>query len=381
MKIAILTIPHHLNYGGVIQNYALQTVLERMGHEVYTININYARTKKDLAKAPFSFAKRFFKKMQGRKDGILFRERKLNQDKQIVEQHISKFINKNIHLTKPYYTKKDLLKINNEDIDAVIVGSDQVWRIPYVYPDIETFFLDFITNKHIKKIAYSASFGTDKKEFSKKEAQKCGRLIKEFEVVSVRESTGIDLINKTYHWTCKNYPVHTLDPTMLLQKEDYISISSEYENQLDGELFYYILDMTEDKKNVLEKISKDTGYKPFTVMRKSDKWYDNANDKLVPPLELWLQAFHKARYIFTDSFHGCVFSIIFNKDFIVYGNTKRGMTRFESILNMFHLKDRLILSQEEYNNQLTINHVNWNLINNILEENKHLSLKILESSI
>lgn len=376
MKIAILTLPLHTNYGGIIQNYALQTVLERMGHEVYTINLKYSKAKLPLLKAPFSISKRLIKKILGRKDGIIFFEKKINQDKIIIEQHVRRFINNNIHLTQAYYTKKELSEFDNENFDAVIVGSDQVWRVPYTYPEIETYFLDFIKNKHTKKIAFSASFGTDEIEFSDKHIKKCGELIKEFETVTVREDTGLDLI-KTYHWNCKKAPAHTLDPTMLLTKEDYINISSEYEHQLDGELFYYVLDMTEDKQKVLKQISKDLGYKPFTVASKSNNKFDSPYDRIVPPLELWLQAFHKAKYIFTDSFHGCVFSIIFNKDFIAYGNKERGMSRFNSLLNMFQLKNCFIFNSDEYNNQLITKHINWNLVNEILEEQKKNSLKYL----
>lgn len=377
MKIAILTLSLHSNYGGIIQNYALQIALERLGHEVYTLNINKPKARLSLSKVPFSITKRLIKKMLGRKDGIIGIEKKINRDKIIVEQNVRKFINNNIHLTQPYYTKESLLEVNSEGFDAVIVGSDQVWRIPYVYPDIETYFLDFITNKHIKKIAYSASFGTYDIEFSDKQAKKCGDLIKEFEIVTVREDVGLDLISKSYHWSCKNPPAHTLDPTMLLSKEDYLHISSDYENQLDGELFFYVLDMTEDKKKVLEQISNDLGYKPFTVMSKSNNWFDDPYDRVVPPLELWLQAFNKAKYIFTDSFHGCVFSIIFNKDFIVYGNVNRGMSRFDSLLNLFQLRNRFIFSFNEYDSRFITKHIDWNQVNKILEEQREKSLKYL----
>ena len=377
MKIAILTLPLHSNYGGIIQNYALQTVLERMGHEVYTINLNMPKAKMNLVKAPLSISKRILKKLLGRKDGIIFIEKKHNHDKLIIEQHVHKFINDNIHLTKPFYSKEDLKEINDMEFDAIVVGSDQVWRIPYAYPDIQTYFLDFITNNKIKKIAYSASFGTDEIEFSEKEIKDCGELIKSFDFISVREDAGLDLINNKYKWECKNKPIHTLDPTMLLSKEDYNNLSSGYENQLEGELFYYILDMTEDKRKVIEQLSKDLGYKPFTVRAKNDMWYDDPHERIVPPLELWLQAFNKAKYVFTDSFHGCVFSIIFNKDFIVYGNADRGMSRFTSLINRFNLNDRFIVSFDGYKKEILLNSIDYKNINNIkVKEIEKLNKKL-----
>ena len=369
MKIAILTLPFHSNYGGIIQNYALQTVLGRMGHEVYTINITWPKAKLSLIKTPLSIPKRIVKKLLRRKDGIIFIEKKLNHDKLIIEQHVRRFINTNIHLTKPFYYKESLKEVNDMGFDAIVVGSDQVWRIPYAYLGIETYFLDFIINKKIKKLAYSASFGTDGIEFSDSQINECRKLISEFDFVSVREDSGLDLITK-YKWDCKVPPIQILDPTMLLSKEDYINLSSDYENQLDGELFYYILDMTEDKKKVLEQISIDLGYKSFTVIGKEGKWYDDAKDRIVPPMELWIQAFNNAKYVFTDSFHGCVFSIIFNKDFIIYGNEGRGMSRFKSLLNVFDLKERFIASSVDYNKERLLNSIDYDKVH--LIKNKEL---------
>lgn len=378
MKIAILTLPLHTNYGGIIQNYALQTVLEKMGHEVYTINLNKPKAKINLAKAPLIISKRLIKKILGRKDGIIFLERKRNKDELVIKKYINRFINNKIHLTEPFYLKRDLQKINHMGFNSIIVGSDQVWRIPYTYPDIQTYFLDFIKNKNIQKIAYSASFGTDDIEFSEEQIKECGKLIKDFKRVSVREDSALDLINNKYKWECKYKPIQTLDPTMLLTKEEYINLSSDYKNKLDGELFYYILDMTEDKKKVLDQMSKDLGYKPFTVKSISDNWFDDVQKQIVPPIELWLQAFNKAKYIFTDSFHGCVFSIIFNKDFVAYGNKERGLSRFDSLIRMFNIKDRFIYKYEDYSFSLIQNLINWNNINTIHRKNKLESLELLD---
>lgn len=375
MKIAILTLPLHSNYGGIIQNYALQTVLEKMGHEVYTINVNKPKAKINLAKAPLIISKRLIKKILGRKDGIIFLERKRNKDELVIKKYLNRFINNKIHLTEPFYLKKDLQRINHMGFDSIIVGSDQVWRIPYAYPNIQTYFLDFIKNKNIKKIAYSASFGTDEIEFSENQIKECGKLINNFESVSVREKSALDLINNKYRWKCKHAPIQTLDPTMLLSQEEYISLSSDYKDILDGELFYYILDMTEDKKKVLEQISKDLDYKPFTVKSISDNWFDDVEKQVVPPIEIWLQAFNKAKYIFTDSFHGCVFSIIFNKNFVVYGNEERGLSRFKSLLSLFNIENTLIQSSNDI--QKGYQEFNWKNINMILEKLKKQDIQYL----
>ena len=93
-----------------------------------------------------------------------------------------------------------------------------------------------------------------------------------------------------------------------------MSLSSGYSRrENDGGLFYYILDMTDEKRNLINKVSEELGVKPFTVIRKSRRWYDRLEDRMIPPLEEWLQAFSQASYVLTDSFHGSVFSIIFNR--------------------------------------------------------------------
>lgn len=326
---------------------------------------------------PFTYAERILNKILGKKNSIIFREQKRNKDKIIIEQEVRKFIRKYIHLTPPFSSKKDFQKYNFDQYDAIVVGSDQVWRIPYAYPSIETYFLDFVKNKQMKKIALSASFGTDKMEFTEPLIEKCGNLIKDFDIITVREQSSIQLINN-YKWQCKTPPVHTLDPTMLLNKEDYIKISTEYtQKNNQGDLFYYILDMTDEKMRLIKKISSDLGLKPFTVSPKSNNWLDIAEKRIVPPVEEWLQAFNQASFVFTDSFHGTVFSIIFNKEFITIGNKERGMARFDSLLNEFKLQNRFITSMDEYKGQ-TKNLINWSSVNTILEQGKDTFFNILK---
>lgn len=306
MKIAILTLPLNHNYGGIIQNYALQTVLKRMGHEVETIKITKPEAKLQFKSVPLILTKRLIKKIIGRKDGIVFLENKMNKDKAIIEQNVRKFINKRIHQTKSFYTKKDLSEINDMKFDAVIVGFDQVWRIPFAYPDIETYFLDFLSNKNIIKLAFSASFGTDEMEFSDRQITSCGNLIKDFDFVSVREDAGVDLITKKYKWNLKCKPIHTLDPTMLLSKDDYINLITRKKSEKEGGLFYYILDSTKEKQDIINLISKEISIKPFTVKAQSDCIYDKPNERIVPPIEDWLEAFNRAiislRIVFMDAF-------------------------------------------------------------------------------
>lgn len=350
MRTAILTLPFHGNYGGIIQNYALQTALLRTGHEVETVNLK--------------------KSLLGKKFDIPFLTRAVRPDRSKDKQHVRRFIEENIRLTSPFYSKRDFLKYDFSKYDAVIVGSDQVWRARYAYPDLYTCYLDFLKDRRVKKIAFSASFGSDTAEYTEQQIQTCGKLIGEFDLVTVREDSALTLINDIYRWECRTPPVLISDPTILLHKEDYMSLSSGYSRrENDGGLFYYILDMTDEKRNLINKVSEELGVKPFTVIRKSRRWYDRLEDRMIPPLEEWLQAFSQASYVLTDSFHGSVFSIIFNKEFTAVGNRKRGESRFLSLLARFNLPDRLVYDEKGLHSNLH-NRIDWNSVNSILDDER-----------
>lgn len=363
-----MTLPLQINYGGIIQNYALQTVLRQMGHEVETINIQ----KKLLAKKyDISFLSKFF-----------------NSSKSGKRQLVYSFVREYINLTEPLYNKKEVKKYDFSRFDAVIVGSDQVWRIRYAYPDIYTYFLDFIKNEEssrkVRKIAYSASFGIDTAEYTDEQMQLCGKYIQDFDLVTVREKSALTLMNEIYRWTCKRAPMQTLDPTMLLCKEDYLKISGTHDTGDNvGGLFYYVLDMTEEKWNLIRKIANDLGVEPFTLSRKPHKWYSCKikEEQMVPAPQKWLDAFHRASYVFTDSFHGSVFSLIFQKEFLAIGNRKRGISRFNSLFDKFNLNDRLIFSEQDYDISLYTDKIDWNSVGEILTRERMNSLNVLRAAL
>ena len=218
--------------------------------------------------------------------------------------------------------------------DALVVGSDQVWREKLVNP-LADYFFNFIDYPAIL-ISYAASFGVDYAEYSDEEMKRCGKLIERFKAVSVREASGVKLIKDVYKWSCN--PVVMPDPTLLLSRHDYEKISGESTGQTSG-LFCYVLDMTGDKEKAIEKISTIYSLQPKIISLDEEKAY--------PSVEEWLQSFRNADFVFTDSFHGCVFSLIFRKPFIAYGNAKRGIARFVSLLDSFGLRERLIESSSD----------------------------------
>ena len=198
--------------------------------------------------------------------------------------------------------------------------------------------MDFVKNSACKKISYAASFGTDKAEYSASEIQICGNLLKLFHAVSIRESSAIGLIRDVYRW--QTVPlVHVLDPTLLLCQADYDKLIGDSDSvAFNGNLFCYLLDMTSEKGSIVRKLESDLQKKAYSIQ---------LNTSTMPSVENWLKAFKDADFVFTDSYHGCIFSIIFRKPFIVMGNRSRGLARFTSLLEMFGLMDLMIESSQE----------------------------------
>lgn len=333
MKIGILTIPLHTNYGGILQVYALQTVLKRLGHEVIVIDKSPYKYLKTFRK-PFAYTKRFVMKFMFKKDIRIRSEEYHNEIYSVVSQYIQPFIDNNIQRVEI----DDLKILKEKDFDAIVVGSDQIWR-PKYYPKVENAYLDFTEKWNIKRITYAASFGTDKWEYSKKQTKRCGKLLKKFDAVSVREDSAIKLCNDYYDVNA----TQMLDPTMLLEVKDYIEIFEKSNvPKSKGTLLDYILDETDEIRSLIDKIAKRKGLIPFKVNSMVEDVNAPLEERIQPPVDQWLRGFYDAEFVVTDSFHACVFSILFNKPFIVVGNMERGLARFESFLKMFELEDRMI---------------------------------------
>lgn len=369
MRIGILTLPLHTNYGGILQAYALQIVLERMGHEVKVIN-KTAVYRLPVWKAPFVYAKRILKNICGENIPV-FLEQKLLKEKPIIRQNTDKFIKRYIHLL----SVDDYSLLKSSDFDAIVVGSDQVWR-PLYFSKIEDAYLGFAKDWDIRRIAYAASFGTDEWEYSKKQTKLCKELLKRFDAVSVREKSAVDLCMR--HFAREAF--HVLDPTMLLSADDYIrqfDLKSLPKSQ--GTLLCYFLDDSSAKKAVADKIAKETGLLMFNVNAKVEDWSIPVDKKIQPPVESWLKGFYDAEFVVTDSFHACVFSLIFNKPFIVVTNKERGISRISSLLEDFDLKDRLVYTIADLN--IDLKNICCDNINSIIKIKRKDSMDNLLSSL
>jgi len=288
------------------------------------------------------FGYRAFKKATGNRPAPLNFERHFPR----ILSNTSAFIVENIKTSPPLNSTAKLKDhFSREKYDAVVVGSDQTWR-PCYSPNIENFFLDFIDCDSIKRYAYASSFGVDNWEFTKEQTERCAALAKKFDVISVREKSGIDL--------CRNHlgvkASHVLDPTLLLQKDAYEALFIDKKLPRRSGVYTYILDDAQWKARVVETVTRSFGKKTYSNQPKcnlSDLSSSNLSDYEMPSIEGWLQGFFDADFIVTDSFHGTVFSVIFEKPFISLINAGRGATRFFSLADELGVQDRILEKHDE----------------------------------
>ena len=381
MKIGILTQPLRNNYGGLLQNYALQTVLKKEGYDVVTIDWDWSseRSIRLILSATIRYILHYM--TNGRISKVELRYVPTPDEDAIIHMNVYRFVRKYINATTKTQNIKPFERIaNSQNCNAFIVGSDQCWRPKYNASFLPVMYLSFVTNDNIKRLSYAASFGTDKWEYSTSQTEKCKKLVKQFDLVTVREKSGINL--------CKEYfgieVSQVLDPTMLLDKEDYINlIVQENEPECKGSLFYYILDPNDKTEKFIESVARNLELSPFMVLPKYKEEYrkkinvkENIKDCIYPSPLTWIRAFYDAKMTIVDSFHGMVFSIIFNKPFWVIGNKKRGMSRFLSLLEMFDLQDRLI-DENDLSNVDIRKPINWDMVNKKREALKNYSLSLL----
>lgn len=377
MKIGILTLPSSFNYGGILQAYALQHTLDKLGYDSIIIRRERPKTPENSSSLSRK-VKDLLKTVLGKPVYKVPNEAQRN----IIEKECSEFIGTFMRKTgQVAYNTDELANICKENgIDTVIVGSDQVWR-PHMTADIKNYFVDFAGDE-IKKIAYAASFGVDKWEYDEEKTAICSELAKKFKLITVREDSGVNLCNQYLGVGA----THVLDPTMLLEPEDYISLAERsMVGDSEGDLFCYILNENNNKAIFINQVAKHTGCTPFSVMPKRDPYFNNnvnknINECIYPSPSSWIKAFMDAKYVITDSFHGTVFSIIFNKPFWVIGNKSRGNARFDSLLRTYKLEHRFIDNIKDTNIDLT-SEIDWNSVNAIRKEKKEFSINLLTRAI
>lgn len=325
-KIGIMTFwTSKDNYGQILQAYALQTVLRKMGHEPFLIRYDhrhdptFASTIKEkvfhLLKDP-SILIRFFRSKVAKKG---------DADVDIHDRKFDEFIRDHMTVSEKLYTDYRELKANPPEADVYICGSDVVWT---PIASMEPFFLTFCTNA--KRIAYAPSFGTG--VLPGQFIEKIRPWLSVFNAISTREDSGAVICNRVLgRKDCICNP----DPTLLLDSEDYMEVYRP--TSLDSEdkscVAYFLGSDTNVEFAAIGEFARKKGLKLKFIPAQNCKEEGNH----YPTIEEWLSDFACAKYIFTNSFHGCVFAILFNKKFMFFPLKGSFVSMNERIVSLFEI--------------------------------------------
>ncbi len=319
MKIGVLTFPKAINYGAALQTAALQMVLRERGVDASVID--YKCSAIESNSKVFDIRKiadlRYTLAHLGNLPMAIKRKK---QFKKFLKAHFC-FTSDN-----PY------------DYDAVITGSDQVWN--YNLTDDDWFYFLNYPKKHTKKISYAASFGLS--ELSPENKKILQPLLEDFDFLSVREATAVNLVQDT----CNNDVSLVLDPTLLLNEKQWEPIADSSITNT-GYIFVYLLFNNDKLWEFAYKLSKETGL-PIKTISYSRFHKKQAEYSFTAGPSQWLSYLKNADYVVTNSFHGVAFSINFQKKFFFdMPPAKAGVgSRISDITNRYALANRNISCED-----------------------------------
>lgn len=302
MKVGIITFHRALNYGAVLQAYALQQYLNDIGieNEIIDYRCEYIEEfYKPVKASPLRELKTYIRE-------LLFFPYNTKKRKKF-----ESFVKEYIKTSETIYTQDKLRDINDK-YDFFITGSDQVWNSRWSGFD-KAYFLDFTEND--KKASYAASFGFDK--IPENEVDEYRRLLSGFQYISVRENTGLQIINQLLQ---RNAEL-SLDPTCLIGKDKWKSIAVKPNES--GYVLLYTLDKSEQLVSFAKEKAKELKAKIVCISDALKKAEDFEYKGFLSPSE-FIGLFENAGYVVTNSFHGLMFSVIFEKHFCLQYQLSKG---------------------------------------------------------
>lgn len=377
MRVITRTFPPNSNpnYGGILQAWALQRALMDLGHTPYVDS-----TRSSQASPPRAFLRTARRAIIDKfvpasfipprfMEGVVTRT--ANRD-------LLKFPREEVRSVALYRGRRRVHQDVLGTAEAFIVGSDQVWRAAYV--DVPSFLLDFLPVDHRAiRVAYAASFGVSSaSEFTEEVIEETRILAHRFDALSVREESGVKLAEEL--WGVKARRV--IDPTMLLTRDRYESLLPQ-SGRLGG-VASYVLDASDVTNRLAEEAARSLKTdirqlfpptaRSISELRRSPNRYRR------PTVNEWLQHLSSADAVITDSYHGTLFSILFNRPFLVAPNRSRGLTRFETALNIADLTDRVV--RNDGNDLLRLHApIDWNAVNSRITAERESGLAFLADAL
>ena len=351
MKIGIMTFWwSNDNYGQLLQCYALQKYLRDAGHDAYLIRYNPSEDGTSVTPPHRKLVKALNPVRLSRYINYKIRARKIAEERRVHDRGFFNFRERYIAQSEKIYGSYQELKDSPPEADCYIVGSDQVWNfsfygsdLKYKLPVIHAYFLDF-GSPDVKRMSYAASWSVD--FLSKELIEEIKPLLQKFSYVSVREEHGIELCRQcgrdNAQWVC--------DPTLLLTPEKYRSLyqSEGGHPPITGRyLFLYML--ANSHRFDIQKVYDFAKKKKLQVVYVTGNGVLDKREKCFATIPEWLSLVDNAEYVVTNSFHCCVFSILFRKQFGVVslkGKLSGMNTRMESLFKQLKIEPRWL--QEDF---------------------------------
>lgn len=349
MNVALLTIWHEMNYGAELQAYATIKILKNLGHNVRMIDIRLSD-----------------------RDCLSLKSRIIQLIKSYspVSRKFNAFWKDHIPTTKRYYSIEQLCK-DWPNADVYVVGSDQVWnpQITGTFNDI--FFLNF-GSSDVKRISLASSFGQDAWEYPEL-IPSIKRLLSKFSLISCREESGVKILKETFGYDAKL----VLDPTLLL--DSYSELYDGNFNTTD-KIVYYPLSDDRELADLANKLADYYNIEAVNINKASYLWGKILWDK--PSIGEWLKNIAEAKFVITRSFHGLVFSLLFNKDFAVLKGRNNRTTRLTNLLKLLNLEDRMFNDTKEMWQKAPWNApICYKQVNRRLSELRECSLKTIKEAL
>ncbi|MDO5975340.1 polysaccharide pyruvyl transferase family protein [Flavivirga jejuensis] len=355
-KSFTITCHRPLNYGAVLQTYALNTKLRELGLDARVIDYNppyYTKSNRSL------FI-RIIREVFRLPDWIYGKWR------------FGKFISKHIPLSEDQYKNLNDLKRKVPKADYYFAGSDQIWNCEELLNGKDdSFFLTFAP-KESKKISYAASLAMPKVPYN--QVDRYRELINDFDAVSIREKDGLKVLKDL---GIKNV-INVLDPVFLLDNDGWNYIVSQ--SNFTPKEKYILVYGFKRQKNLYEyarKLGQKLNVKVYAINTNIedyfldiDKYFWNASP------EAFVKLIKNSEAVVTNSFHGLSFSIIFNKPFHLFSRKGKANSRMLNLLSDLNLSDRVINSEE-----LVSNEVNFSEANEFISSRRNFSIEFIKNNI
>lgn len=360
LKIGIATFNWSDNFGALLQAYSLQEYLSSKGYDVKIINFS-PLTKGNYIKKYVS------KSLKGLLNKI---------ESNIKAYKFEKFRKKYLHLTCNTITDRDSLINFNHDFDLIIVGSDQVWNpkwIGQIELGFEFYFLSHFNN--ITKVSYAASLGITEISIPKDKLDFIIDSLRSFSFLSCREASGVNIVRNIFR---REDCVQVLDPTLLNDRAFYFDLCNGVTLKEKDYIFNYVLhDLDGEKMEYGKSLANLLRLNLVNCNGKSGLF---KKDYVMPDPVYWLALIKESNFVLTNSFHGLIFCLIFNKPFYVLlleGELESMNSRITEILNQFNLNDRVLSDFSKLNS--VPKSIDWDFVNQRIEYLKKNSFNFLSN--